>query len=353
MYNFISKVSNFLNPELAHSLFINYLKFNRIKKKVDNKILNVELLGKKFSNPLGIAAGFDKNAESIKGILNLGFGFAEVGTVTLLPQLGNKKPRVFKIPEMQAVIQSLGFNNLGIDNFLKNLAKFKKNKINGIVGVNIGKNKDSDDYLDDYLKLLKKCSELADYLVVNISSPNTPGLRDIQKKEKIYFFLKTLSANNVKNIPLLLKISPDISTNDLENICHISLTENFLNGLIVSNTTVSRHGLKKMCENNLWKKSEPGGLSGPPLFDLSNKILKKTYLLTRGKIPIIGVGGISSADDAFQKISLGASLIQIYTSLIYKGPNIIIEILDGLEKILKKNGFKNINSAVGCKVKLK
>ena len=352
MYNYISKISNFLNPELAHFLFLNYLKLNLKKKKIDKKILNIQLFGMNFSNPLGIAAGFDKNAESINGILNLGFGFAEVGTVTPLPQRGNKKPRIFKIPEMNAVIQSLGFNNLGIKNFLQNLSKFRKKNLDGIIGINIGKNTHTDDYLEDYLKLLRECSDFSDYIVVNISSPNTPGLRDIQKKEKINFFLKSLKENKSKKIPLLLKISPDISIEDLENICHVTLNEKFLDGLIVSNTTISRVGLNNMKKKNIWKKSQSGGLSGPPLFNLSNKILKQTYRLTKGKVPIIGVGGISTSDDAFKKISLGASLLQIYTALIYQGPNVIVEILEGLEKILKKNGFNKIESAVGCRVKL-
>lgn len=352
MYNYLSKFSSFLNPEISHFLFLNFLKLNFLRRIYDNKLLNVSLFGIDFPNPLGIAAGFDKNAESIEGILNLGFGFAEVGTVTPFSQEGNIKPRIFKIPECEAVIQRLGFNNKGVKFFINNLANYKKKKLNGIIGVNIGKNKNSENYFLDYLELLDKCSEFSDYIVVNISSPNTPGLRDIQKKEKINFFLKTLKQKNKRNTPLLLKISPDINNKDLENICHICSKENWLDGLIVSNTTISRNNMSSVKNSNIWKVRESGGLSGPPLFEKSNYVLKRVYKLTKGKIPIIGVGGISSAEDAFEKISLGANLIQIYTSLIYKGPTVIKDILEGLEKNLVLKGFKNLQSAVGHKVKI-
>lgn len=351
MYKYLSSLSNLINPELSHSLFLNFLKLGLINKKFQNKNLTVRLWNKTFSNPLGLAAGFDKNAEVITETTNLGFGFVEVGTVTLNKQNGNAKPRVFKIPEHQAVIQRLGFNNHGISEFSKNVSNFRKKSSKSIVGINIGKNKETVDYKNDYLNLLNKCKKLADYIVVNVSSPNTPGLRDIQKKDKLFSLLNTLSKANQKTLPILVKISPDISNSNLEGICEIAVNTNLIDGLILTNTTISRDSLKNKQIRNSWKISEDGGLSGPPLFNLSNEILKKTYKITRGKVPLIGVGGISSGKDAFEKISLGASLIQIYTCLIYKGPYVVFQILEELSFLLKKHGFKNINDAVGHKLK--
>tara|TARA_B100000989_G_scaffold213567_1_gene162302 strand:+ start:290 stop:1345 length:1056 start_codon:yes stop_codon:yes gene_type:complete len=351
MYKYLSLLSNLIYPELSHSLFLNFLKLGLIKNKYENKNLNIKLWNKNFSNPLGLAAGFDKNAEVISETINLGFGFVEVGTVTLNKQIGNAKPRVFKIPEHEAVIQRLGFNNMGVNEFSKNINISRKKSSNSIIGINIGKNKETIDYEHDYLNLLNKCKKLADYIVVNVSSPNTPGLRDIQKKDKLLSLLKILSKANQKSLPILVKISPDISNKSLEDICEIAINENLIDGLILTNTTISRDSLKNKQISNSWKISEVGGLSGPPLFKLSNEVLEKTYKFTGGKIPLIGVGGISSGKDAFEKISLGASLIQIYTCLIYKGPNIVYQILEELSFLLKKNGFKNINDAIGHKIK--
>ncbi len=351
MYKYLSSLSNLIYPELSHGLFLNFLKLGLINTKFTNENLNVKLWNKTFSNPLGLAAGFDKNAEVISETTNLGFGFVEVGTVTLNKQNGNVKPRVFKIPEHEAVIQRLGFNNLGIEKFSRNIINYRKKSSNSIVGINIGKNKDTADYKNDYLTLVNRCKKLADYIVVNVSSPNTPGLRDIQKKEKLLSLLKTLCEANKKFVPILVKISPDISDKSLEDICEIAINENLIDGLILTNTTVSRDSLHNKQIRNSWKVSESGGLSGPPLFNLSNEILKKTYKITCGKVPLIGVGGISSGKDAFEKISLGASLIQIYTCLIYKGPKIVFQILKDLSLLLEKNGFKNINDAVGYKIK--
>ena len=351
MLKYFYKLAQFIPPELSHKLFIYLLKLEVIKEEMDDEVLKVNLWNKDFKNPLGLAAGFDKNAEVISGSLNLGFGFVEVGTVTPKPQFGNRRPRVFRIPEYNSVIQRLGFNNMGIDVFLRNIERYrKKNKV-GIIGSNIGKNKDSEDYIKDYSDLLKKCNKDSDYITINISSPNTPGLRDIQKKENVNNLLKKLCEENYEKTPILLKISPDISVSDLENICDIAVSKKWLDGLIISNTTISRDSLKHKPIRDSWKIYENGGLSGPPLLDKSNQILETTYKLTNGKIPIIGVGGISSAVDAFNKIALGASLLQIYTVLIYSGPMIVIKILKGLKELLLKNGFKNVQNAVGHKVK--
>ena len=322
------------------------------QNSINSSRLKVSLWNIDFPNPLGLAAGFDKNAEVIKGCFGLGFGFVEVGTVTPRPQIGNLKPRVFKIPEFEAVIQRLGFNNLGVKNFIENVKYYRKSFKTGIIGSNIGKNKTTSDDIEDYLSLLNDCEPISDYIVINVSSPNTPGLRDLQKKEKISELLKGIQKKKSGCTPILLKISPDIKENELEHICEIALNQKWLDGLIVSNTTTNRDMLKKKPIRNAWKIDEDGGLSGPPLFKSSTEILKKTYFLTKGKVPLIGVGGISSSEEAFEKIASGASLIQIYTSMIYKGPNVVINILNGLDQKLKINGFKNIGDAIGHKVKL-
>mgnify|MGYP001180436221 CR=1 FL=1 len=351
MNEFIKKLLFLIPPELAHSLFLEFIKLKLINKNYKSDLLKINLWQKTFHNPLGLAAGFDKNASSIQSLLNLGFGFLELGTVTPLGQKGNKKPRVFRLNEYEAIIQRLGFNNLGIDQFNKNIVNFKKQKIHAILGINIGKNKNTDDFISDYIKLLEQSSPFADYIVLNISSPNTPGLRDFLKQSKISKFIVEIIKRNKHKVPILLKLSPDISENDLENICDICLNKKWLDGLIVSNTTITRNNLnsKPMIDN--WKIKETGGLSGPPLFHLSNILLEKTYRLTKGKVPIIGVGGISSANDAYEKIALGASLIQIYTALVYKGPRVVCDILKGMEELLKRDGFKNIKDAIGHKVK--
>lgn len=351
-FEYLSKLTNFISPELLHKFFIFLLRTKLIKNSINSSRLKINLWDIEFQNPLGLAAGFDKNAEVIKGCLDLGFGFVEVGTVTPKPQIGNNKPRIFKIPEFQAVIQRLGFNNLGVKNFTQNIKNYRNFNEPGIVGSNIGKNKSTISDVEDYLSLLDDCIHLSDYIVINVSSPNTPGLRNLQKKENITKILKNINLRKTKSVPILLKISPDIEENDLEYICEIALKKKWLDGLIVSNTTILRDMLKKKPIKNSWKIEEEGGLSGPPLFQKSTEILKKTFFLTKGKVPIIGVGGISNSEEAFEKILSGASLIQIYTSMIYNGPNIVIKILNGLDKKLKKNGFKNISEAIGQKVKL-
>ncbi len=348
-YELISYFGSILPPEFLHKMFITSLKLNFFKKIKKFENLKFKLLGKEFDNPLGLAAGFDKNAEVIGGSLNLGFGFVELGTVTPMPQNGNLKPRVFKIPEYDAVIQRLGFNNCGIEIFLRNLKEYKKKNNSGIIGVNIGKNKGSKDLFSDYELLFELVQPYVDYITINVSSPNTPGLRDLQKKGTIEKLLKRLMKLTTK-LPIFIKISPDILLEDLDNICKIALKEKFLSGLILTNTTTSRDSLFSKQIKNSWKINEDGGLSGPPLRNLTNSIIRRVYRLTNGKIIIIGVGGISSGRDAFEKISLGCNLIQLYTSLIYKGPNVVLEILGELSNLIKINGYKNITELVGKKI---
>ena len=343
----ISKISKPLSPEILHKLFLFSLKLRIFKKKKKFLNLQTEVFGKSFENPIGLAAGFDKNAEVISGLFDLGFGFLELGTVTPMPQLGNDKPRVFKIPEYEAVIQRLGFNNKGIEEFLRNLKNFDKKK-NHILGINIGKNKNSEDNFSDYEFLYKVVKAHADYITVNISSPNTPGLRDLQKKENI---TKLISRIPSRKKTTFIKISPDVNDKVLYDLCDIALESDKIDGLILTNTTISRKNLNSKPIKDSWKIDEAGGLSGPPLRNLSNQIINKVYKKTKGKIIIIGVGGVSSGKDVFEKISLGCNLVQLYTSLIYQGPNLISNILSELSFLLKKNNLKNIDSLVGANLK--
>ena len=348
-YRSFSKLISFFPPELLHYFFLQALKLNFFQKKKKYENLYTKVLGKDFDNPIGLAAGFDKNAEVINGSFNLSFGFVEVGTVTPMPQKGNPKPRVFKIPEFEAIIQRLGFNNAGIEVFLNNLKKIKKNE-REILGVNIGKNKNSKDPVSDYKFLYNLVQPYADFVTINISSPNTPGLRDLQKKDKLEKILTTLS--EFKKKKTFIKLSPDLSDKELEDICKLSMDSKIVDGLILTNTTISRKNLQSKPLRNFWKISEEGGLSGPPLKELSNKIIKKTYKLTKGKIILIGVGGISNGRDAFEKISCGCSLLQLYTSLVYKGPNVVVNILSELSGLLKKKGIRKVEDLVGKNINL-
>ena len=346
LFNYFSKIDLF-PPEFLHSLFLNYLKF--IKPNYKKKFSNLEfnLLHKSFLNPLGLAAGFDKNAEAMEGEFNLGFGFLELGTVTPMPQIGNKKPRVFKIPEYEAVIQRLGFNNNGVERFLVNLNKYRIANQSNLVGANIGKNKNSPDNHTDYKLLIDCLDSSVDYITINISSPNTEGLRQLERKGNFEKFLEEIIKVNKKNIPLFIKVSPDIDENDLKNICQISLVESQVKGLIISNTTIKRNRLTQKPIKNAWKIMESGGLSGPPLKYLSNEVISKAFKFTKGKLVLVGVGGVSSGQDVYDKILLGCNLVQIYTALIYHGPSIVGKILSELSSIIAKNGYKNVKDVVG------
>ena len=346
-YKLISKLSKPLSPEFLHKLFLFSLRLKVFKKQAKFLNLQTEVFGKYFENPIGLAAGFDKNAEAISGLFDLGFGFLELGTVTPMPQKGNDKPRVFKIPEYEAVIQRLGFNNKGIEDFIRNLKNFDKKK-NQILGINIGKNKNSEDDFSDYEFLYSIVEGYADYITINISSPNTPGLRDLQKKENI---TKLISILPPKTKATFIKISPDVNDKELNDLCNIALESDKVDGLILTNTTITRQNLHSKPVKNSWKIDEVGGLSGPPLRNLSNQIIHKVYKKTKGKIVLIGVGGVSSGKDAFEKISLGCNLVQLYTSLIYQGPNLIFDILTELSYLLKKNNLKNVYQLVGTNLK--
>ena len=356
IYQFFRPLIFKIEPEKAHNLALNYLKFLpkfssllSVPKNYEN--LNNSLWNLNFLNPIGMSAGFDKNAEIIMPLFNFGFGFVEAGTTTPIAQTGNDQPRIFRLLEDQALINRLGFNNLGADYFYDNISKIHKNS-SQIIGVNIGKNKDTIDASADYILLLEKFYNHADYITINISSPNTKNLRDLQDESLLNDFLQKISQckNNLqkishKNTPILLKIAPDLELEQQKNIAKIVM-DNAIDGIIISNTTIERNfNLKNP------KSAETGGLSGKPLFEKSNEVLRNFYHLTDGKIPLIGVGGISSAQDAYTKIKNGASLIQIYSAFIYQGFALVEEIKKQLSENLKKDGFKNISEAIGCNVK--
>jgi dihydroorotate dehydrogenase len=301
----------------------------------------------KFENPLGIAAGFDKNGVAVNQLSALGFGFVEVGTVTFNPQEGNEKPRMFRLPEDKALINRLGFNNQGT---AKVVERLKKINPNCVLGVNIGKNKDvpHEDALDNYLKSFELASEVADYITVNVSSPNTPHLRELQKADALEELLKALQNRNQELLakPLLVKIAPDLSQTEIEAIVDIALRLN-LDGIIATNTTIKRDNLQTKNVESIGA----GGLSGKPLRKRSDEVIRQIYRFSKGNLPIIGVGGIFDAEDAFEKITSGASLIQSYTGFVYSGITFARDINFGLAKIIKQKGFKFLDEVVGIDAK--
>jgi len=334
-----------IDPETAHDLAIKSLKFNPLPSKMfeveDEQMLKVQLLGKNFPNPIGLAAGFDKSAEAYNSLLRLGFGFVEVGTVTPLKQFGNPKPRIFRLKDDAALINRLGFNNDGIE-IIKNRIKLNDKK--GIVGVNIGPNKETKDQKNDFCLGLKNFFDIADYITVNISSPNTEGLRDFHEQEKLKNLLLALNKikkENKTDISLLLKVSPDIEDNHISEIVDVA-TNNDIAAIILTNTT---NGNRDNLRSEI--KKEKGGLSGKPLQEISTNMIKKFYKQLNGKIPIIGVGGVDSGKSAYEKITAGASLLQLYTGFIYKGPSVVKDIKKGLIQILKAEGLNNIKEAIG------
>ena len=345
MFSFLRPFIFNLDPETAHDLAIKSLKYNVLPKSLftveDEEILNTKLFGKIIDNPIGLAAGFDKSAEVYNEIFKIGFGFVEVGTVTPKKQYGNQKPRVFRLEKDQALINRLGFNNDGSDTIKK---RIEHNTPDGLLGINIGPNKDTDNMYNDFLSCAKTFFPIGDYITINISSPNTEGLRNFHEKENLEKLL--IQVNEIRKESnfkksFLLKISPDLDESSINNIVDLSLNNN-INGIILTNT--SDKNRDKLIDN---QKNEKGGLSGQPIKDLSTKIIKKFYKKLNGKIPIIGVGGVDSGNAAFEKIAAGASAIQLYTGMIYKGPMIVKEIKKGLIIKLNEKGFKNISEAVG------
>jgi dihydroorotate dehydrogenase len=344
----LGQILRALPPETAHRLTICALRAGLARRApaADDPLLTTDLWGLQFPNPVGLSAGFDKDAEVYAALLRLGFGFVEVGSITPRPQAGNPKPRVFRLPDDGAVINRLGFNSAGLAAAVSNLRHRRSGRA-GIVGINIGKNRDSADAADDYAAGIASLARLADYLVVNVSSPNTPGLRALQEGAALRALLVRAVAARAAAVPqrpppLLVKIAPDLAPADVEEIVRVALADG-ADGLIIGNTTTSRpRGLRSR------HAQESGGLSGRPLFTLSTELLRQVYRLTEGRLPLIGVGGIASGADAYAKIRAGASLVQLYTALIYHGPGLIGRIKRDLAACLRADGFATVAAAVGA-----
>ena len=336
-----------VDPEKAHTLAIKSLKFNLIPNVFDenknDSIFQTKIFNKVLDNPIGMAAGFDKNAEVYNALFKLGFGFVEVGTITPLKQYGNPKPRVFRLAEDEALINRLGFNNHGAE-IVKD--RIRRNKKLGLLGINIGPNKDTSDRLNDYLIGLKTFHEEADYITINISSPNTENLRNFHEGGKLQDLLKSViteKKNLNSNIPIAVKVSPDISEDQVNQITEI-LLENEINIVIVSNTSdATRDKLSNI------QRHQKGGLSGKPIEEKSNILINKFYKLLKGKIKIIGVGGVDSGQAAYDKFIAGADFVQLYTGMVFKGPNIAGIIKKDLKELLIRDGVKNYTEIVGNK----
>jgi dihydroorotate dehydrogenase len=335
-----------LDPERAHRAAITALKMGLgpVNRRHYSS-LQTEIAGLKLSNPVGLAAGFDKDAEVSDAMLTAGFGFVEAGSVTPRPQSGNAKPRLFRLSQDQAVINRMGFNNQGLGAFAARL-KARAGKP-GIVGANLGANKDSSDKTSDYVLGLKKLWGLCDFFTVNISSPNTPGLRDLQSGDALSELLAQVQETRSELMgdgaspPVFLKVAPDLDFVQIDRITEQARTYG-MSGIIVSNTTLARpESLRSR------HKSESGGLSGAPLMGPSTQILKEFYAASEGRIPLIGVGGIASGKDAYQKIRAGAQVVQLYSALVFKGPGLASEICKDLVGLLKADGFANVSEAVG------
>ncbi|WP_149915308.1 quinone-dependent dihydroorotate dehydrogenase [Sphingobacterium cavernae] len=341
MYKLIKPIFFSMAPEKAHHTVTNGLKtFTKIwgsksilksLYSVEDPRLEREVFGLKFKNPVGLAAGFDKNAEYIEDMSNFGFGFIEIGTVTPKPQPGNDKPRMFRLVNDEALINRMGFNNQGADVAAGRLSHLK-NTQGVIIGGNIGKNKvtPNEEAVNDYIYCFHALYDYVDYFVVNVSSPNTPGLRDLQEKGPLMHILNTLQDLNAQKPtakPILLKIAPDLTDSQLDDIVDI-VTETKIAGLIATNTTISREGLQS--DPNLVK--EMGGVSGKPLTKRSTEVIKYIHQKSNGAFPIIGVGGIHTAEDAIEKLNAGAALVQVYTGFVYEGPALISNICKGILK---------------------
>jgi dihydroorotate dehydrogenase len=335
-----------LPPELAHRVTIRALRAGLAppRRRIDPPSLALRLWGRDFANPVGLAAGFDKNAEAPDALLRFGFGFVEVGTVTPRPQAGNPRPRLFRLPGDEALINRLGFNNDGLPAATARLTARRGR--GGIVGANIGKNRETLDDTADYVQGVTALAPLVDYLVVNVSSPNTPGLRELQRKNRVTALLEKLLAARASVMPsnpppLLVKIAPDLTAAERADLAAAALATR-IDGLIIANTTVARPATLVSPEAH-----EPGGLSGRPLFAPSTALLAEMYRLTSGKVPIIGVGGIASGADAYEKIRAGASLVQLYTALVYRGPGLVQRIKLELAALLVRDGFASLAEAIG------
>jgi len=344
LFDFVGPFIRCLEPERAHRLTIRALRCGLVPQPNirPHPMLESDVLGLHFANPVGLAAGFDKDAEVPDAMLSQGFGFVEVGSITPKPQPGNPQPRLFRLTDDRAVINRMGFNNKGAEIAYRRLVSRSGD---GIVGVNLGKNKTSEDAIADYVSGVERFADVASYLVVNVSSPNTPGLRALQDKGALVNLMQAvIAARNAadRRPPVLLKIAPDLTDEDKRDIAGVAL-EAGVDGLICTNTTIERPDSLRSKH-----RAETGGLSGKPVFEASTRVLGEMYKLTEGRLPLIGVGGVSDADTAYAKIRAGASLVQLYSALVYEGPPLVQRILDGLEARLASDGFDRITQAVGA-----
>ncbi|MFA8387151.1 MAG: quinone-dependent dihydroorotate dehydrogenase [Pelagibaca sp.] len=330
------------DPETAHGLALRALQMglSPTTGTVTSPRLRTTLAGLSLPNPVGLAAGFDKNAQALRSLSRAGFGFLEVGAATPRPQPGNPKPRLFRLTEDNAVINRFGFNNDGMTAIA---GRLKDRPRDAIIGLNLGANKDSDNRAGDFATVLSNCAAHLDFATVNVSSPNTEKLRDLQGKEALSALLAgVMGTRNAldRPIPIFLKIAPDLSETEIADVAEVALSSG-IDGLIATNTTLDRDGLKSA------HRDETGGLSGQPLFEKSTRVLGQLYLATEGKLPIIGVGGVASAEDAYVKIKAGASAVQLYSALVYHGLGLVPEIARGLDALLERDRHANVSDAVG------
>jgi len=331
-----------LDPERAHNLSLAALRAHLVPLpgEITSPRLRSRIAGLDLPNPVGLAAGYDKNAVAIAPLLRAGFGFVELGAVTPRPQPGNPRPRLFRLSEDRAIINRFGFNNQGMEAIAPRLAARPKQ---GIVGLNLGANKDSDDRAADYVRVLEKCGPLVDFVTVNISSPNTERLRDLQGAEALTALLRrVMDARNglASSLPVFLKIAPDLTDAEIADIAEVAATAG-VDAIIATNTTLARDGLTSR------QAQEKGGLSGAPLFARSTRVLARLALESGGRMPLIGVGGVASAEDAYIKIKSGASAVQLYSAMVYNGISMIADVIRGLAQLLARDGFASVSEAVG------
>lgn len=338
----LSLLRNF-EPERAHGLALSALRLGAAPAPglLTSDRLRTQLAGMTMANPVGLAAGFDKNAEALGGLSRAGFGFVEVGAVTPRPQPGNPRPRLFRLKEDRAAINRFGFNNDGMEAVAERLALRPRDMV---LGLNLGANKDSDDRAGDFAQVLARCGRYLDFATVNVSSPNTERLRDLQGKDALAALLGGVM--DVRNglerrpVPVFLKIAPDLDPQGLQDVAEVALASG-IDGIIATNTTLARDGLHSVY------RDEPGGLSGQPLFARSTAVLQQLARLTEGRLPLVGVGGVGSAQQAYDKILAGASAVQLYTALVYGGISLVQEIVEGLDSLLARDGFASVAEAVG------
>ena len=340
LYSFFRPALFLADAETAHGLSLAALRLLPSHPARCNPILTQRVAGLNFPNPIGLAPGYDKNAEVFQAVYGLGFGFVEVGSVTPKPQSGNPRPRVFRLVEDKAVINRLGFNNEGMEVVAQRLQAYPAERRFGPLGINVGANKDSQDRIADYVTATKRLAALADYVTVNISSPNTPGLRALQDKAALDDLLAQVKAATPTGKPVFLKVAPDLQPADIDDIA-TAVIDHKIDALIISNTTITRPAMRSS------HAAEAGGLSGAPLRDLAQQRLIDFRKATGGVVPLIGVGGIASEVDAYARIRAGASLVQLYSALVYEGPTLARRINDGLAALLARDGFGNVADAVG------